>query len=323
MQRNKNSSAYAPTKSLSSVSTRSANIEFLDHWAWEFYAYTFATLFAIFALSCFVAFVQQWTQPSRSRSIHGRFTTVQLFIAATLKVVGLLWSPIVLHNTSTEIFTASLLIDCFSVALSLSAFSILLLILLETTKTSLAVPRLQNIWVLLGITSVLTAVMLTLNLLALFSETPRRFWYFVSHAYLFIWGILICVGYTVAGYRMWRTLKSSRRLRRSAGEGRLKRIITLVFLSPFVTAATLILNLCLAGSLYGILKGLEITEDKVWVRYAVQFLRSSCDLVIMVSIFGIVIRTKSQRSSADDEPALQMGTFADDTTTPLEEVSRE
>ena len=250
MQQIDNVSDSSPTKSLSGMSTRSEDIQkFLDHWAWELYTYTFASLFAIFALICFLIVVRQWMQPSRSRNIHGRFITVQLFIAATLKVVGLLWSPIVLHNASRETFAGSLLIDCFSMALSLSAFSILLLILLETTKTSLATPRLQNIWVLLAITAVLTATMLTFNLLVLFAD--RAFWYLMSYIDLFVWGILICVGYTVAGYRMWRNLQSSRRLGNSKGERRLKTIIILAFLSPFITASTLILSLCLAASDYG------------------------------------------------------------------------
>lgn len=289
------------------MSTRPAYLQFLDHWAWKFYAYLFASLFGIFALSCLFAFVQQCMQPARSRNIHGRFTTVQLFVAATLKVVRLLWSPMVLHDTSEEVFTTTLLMECTSLALNLSAFSILLLILLESTKTSLANARLQNIWVLLAITGVLTAVMFTLNLLAFYGT--RFFWYFVSHIFVFIWGILICVGYAVAGYRMWQNLKSSRERGRNSGEGRLKRIITLVFLSPFITAAALILSLCLAASSYGIIVELEITEHTKWSRYAILCLLQSCELAIMVVIFGIVIRSKSRRSTADDALTLQLGTF--------------
>ena len=159
IQQNNNSTLHSSAKYPATTSTPPANVhEFLYHWAWEFYVYTFATLFGAFALSCFVALVRQCTQPTHNRNMHGRFTKVQLLIAATLKVVGLLWNPILLHDVSMGTFTASLLIDCFSIALNLSAFSILLLILLETTKTSLAAPRLQNIWVLLAITAILMAV---------------------------------------------------------------------------------------------------------------------------------------------------------------------
>ena len=269
-------------------------------------------------MSCLVVLIRQWTQPSHSRGIYVRFTTFQLFIAATMKVVALLWSPKVLDDAPNEIFAASLIVDCLSTALMLSALSILLLILLETTKTSLAAPKLQNIWALLGITALLTAIMLTFNLLVLLNN--RKFWRFFSYIHLFIWGLLICVGYTVAGRRMWRNLKSSRQLGRSARERRLQKIIQLVLLAPLITAASLILNLCIAANNYGILKGLEIAEKTIRSRYAIKFLRKLCDFAIMVLIFGIAIEKKSRNCPLKEEPELQLGTFTVDRTKAHDEV---
>ncbi len=321
MQQNESSTLHSLTKHPSISPTPSKIRKLLDHWAWEFYAYTFAILFGIFALSCFVIIVRQCTQPSRSRNVHGRFTTVQLFVAATLQVVALLWAPISLHEASMEIYATTLLIDCCSMALILSAFSILLLILLETTKTSLAPPRLQNIWVLLAITALLTSVMLTFNLLVLYAD--REFWSFVSYVAVFIWGALICVGYIMAGYRMWGNLRSSRQIGKSSGERRLKNITKLVFLAPCINAATLILNICLAASDYGIFSHLQITAKTIWSRYAIMFLLECCKFAIVVLIFGIVIRTKSGKSSVDDAPTVQLGTFTDEKPMEAETVKTE
>ena len=38
----------------------------------------------------------------------------------------------------------------------------------------------------------------------------------------------------------------------------------------------------------------------------------TCELIIMLIIFGMIIRIKPQRRSADDVPAQQLGTFAND-----------
>ena len=317
---NSNSSAQSTTRALSTTThhTPSRSRKFFDHWSWDFYTYLFVALFGVFALSCLVVLIRQWRQPSHSSGIYVRFTTFQLFIAATMKVVALLWSPKVLDDAPNEIFAASLIVDCLSTALMLSALSILLLILLETTKTSLAAPKLQNIWALLGITALLTAIMLTFNLLVLLKN--RKFWRFFSHIHLFIWGLLICVGYTVAGRRMWRNLKSSRQLGRSARERRLQKIIQLVLLASLITAASLILNLCIAANNYGILKGLEIAEKTIRSRYAIKFLRKLCDFAIMVLIFGIAIEKKSRNCPLKEEPALQLGTFTVDRTKAHDEV---
>ena len=136
--------------------------------------------------------------------------------------------------------------------------------------------------------------MLLLNLMAL---------------YVFVWRILVCVGYAVAGYRMWRNLKSSRRQGNEIKESRLKRIISLTFVSPFITAAILLLSVFMVASDYGILVGLEVSERSLWARFAVLVLLRTCELVILLIIFGMVIRTKFQRSKADSAPTLQLGTF--------------
>ena len=304
MEQNESSTLNSIATSVSSSSDANGK-KFLYHWAWDFYAYTFAILFGIFALSCFAIIIRQCKQPSSSRNVHGRFTTIQLFVAASLKVVALLWSPLSLDEASKEVLTTALIIDCCSLALIISAFSILLLILLESTKTSLAPPRLQNIWVLLAITAVLSLVMLTFNLLVLYADSTRTFWYFLSYLVLFVWGTLIS--------RMWSNLKSSRELGKSSGERRLKNITLLLFLAPCINAAVLILNVCLAASEHGIFKGLKMTASTFWSRYATMFLLNCCHFAIVVLIFAVVVRAKSRRGSVDDVPNVQLGTFEKDT----------
>ncbi|XP_068691975.1 uncharacterized protein [Montipora foliosa] len=272
----------------------------LNHWAWKFYAYLFACLFGILVVSCSIAFVQQQKQKSRSHNLHARFTTVELFLSATLKVVGIIWTPIELQEVSIETFIASVLINCFSLALCLSAFSTLLLILLETTKISLSAPRLQNIWSLLAVTSVFTAIMLTFNLLVLFGR--RELWCFVSHVVIFIWGMIICTGYTVAGLRMMQNLRSSRRLENSRRKGsRLRSIIIQVFLSAFITAVSLILRLFLSSNDHGVVH--EITEKGSWSRYTTLFLMKSCEFAIAVLIFKIVTGKSCRNNSVENRQA--------------------
>lgn len=78
--------------------------------------------------------------------------------------------PLLINETSMAVLGAALLLYSFSLAFSLSAYCILLLILLETTKITLASPRFQNIWVLLAITAVFTIIVATFDLLVLFRD---------------------------------------------------------------------------------------------------------------------------------------------------------
>ena len=166
------------------------------------------------------------------------------------------------------------------------------LILVETTKISLAPPRLQKIWMLLTITAVLMLVMLTFNLLVLYAD--RKFWYFLSYLILSAWGTLICIGYAVAGRRMWRDLQSSREVGKSSGGRALKNVTIPVLFAPFITAAMLSLTVCLAAARYGIFKRREISaKTSNWSRHVIMFLLTCCQLVIVVLIFGVVIRKQS------------------------------
>ena len=91
MQQNESSTLNTFTTAISASSVPKGR-GFLYHWALDFHVYTFATFFGIFALSRFVTIVRQHKHPTNGRNVHGRFTTVQLFVAASLKVVALLWS---------------------------------------------------------------------------------------------------------------------------------------------------------------------------------------------------------------------------------------
>ena len=283
--------------------------ELSDHWALKLYSYTFVTLFGALAVIIFIAFVQQWVQVARNGNAHGRFTTVELLLAATLKFLRHLIIPLFLQDAPKEIFMAALFTESFSKALMLSAFSILLLILLETTKTTLTAPKLQNIWVLLCISAIFAAILLVFSLLVFYGF--REIWYLLSNTILFILGIAICVGYIVAGYRMWRNLKSSRQLGHVTGEPRLKHIIRQVFVSAFLATLMLILDLLMAAKIYKLYTRRQVTRVSFWSTYAVKFLEKSVEFAVMSLIFWIVVWSKVRGRSVNDAPAITLGTFTE------------
>ena len=310
MSENKN---FEDTLFINASSNPSFNPDELsDHWALKLYSYTFVTLFGALAVIIFIAFVQQWVQAVRNRNIHGRFTTVELLLAAALKFLGHLITPLFLQDAPKEIFMATLFIESLSEALILSAFSIRLLILLETTRTSLTAPKLQNIWVLLCITAAYAAILLIFSLLVLYGF--REIWHLLSNSILSILGMAICVGYIVAGYRMWRNLKSSRQQGRVTGEPRLKYIIRQTFMSAFLAALMLVLSIVLDAKNYNSYTGRQVTRESFWSTYAIMFLKTSGEFAVISLIFGIVVWKNVRGRFVNDAPAITLGTFSEDTT---------
>ena len=308
MSENKN---FEDTLFINASSNPSFNPDELsDHWALKLYSYTFVTLFGALAVIIFIAFVQQWVQAVRNRNIHGRFTTVELLLAAALKFLRHLITPLFLQDAPKEIFMATLFIESFSEALILSAFSIMLLVLLETTRTSLTAPKLQNIWVLLCITAAYAAILLIFSLLVLYGF--REIWHLLSNSILSILGMAICVGYIVAGYRMWRNLKSSRQQGRVTGEPRLKYIIRQTFMSAFLAALMLVLSIVLDAKNYNSYTGRQVTRESFWSTYAIMFLKVSGEFAVISLIFGIAVWKNVRGRFVNDAPAITLGTFSGD-----------
>ena len=285
--------------------------ELLNHWAWKFHTYFFAALYIVFAVNCLIAFVRQSSR-SVNKSVYRRFTTTQLFVAAVVKAAVLLWCPFLEREISRARYVTALVLFSFSKAFNLSAYSILLLVLLESTKVSIASPRLQNIWVLLGFTAVFTVTLATFNLLVLFAD--KELWRFISDLVLSTWGGLICFGYAVAGYRIWRNLRSSRDMDNSRRNRTLRTIVLLAFISSVVTAVSLTLIICVSAGDFGAIRGLQLKKDSNRARFAITFLMRSYEFGLVLLIFVTVVKTKTDRSRVEDAPSLPMGTFLNSST---------
>ena len=110
---------------------------------------------------------------------------------------------------------------------------------------------------------------------------------------------------------MWRNLKSSRQLGRSTSELRLKYIVKQAFLAALLM---LVLHQSLTVKEYELFADRQITKRTIWSRYTLMFLKRSCEFAMMALIFGIVVTTKHRGRSVHDSPAVQLGTFVEDTT---------
>ena len=89
-----------------------------------------------------------------------------------------------------------------------SAISILLLIFLDSTKTSLGPSKLTRLPVFLGITALNIVYLVVADFVVWFNREARLV-VLVCHVTFSIWGLFITTGYLVAGARMRRNLKAS------------------------------------------------------------------------------------------------------------------
>ena len=118
----------------------------------------------------------------------------------------------------------------------------------------------------------------------------------------------------MAGYRIWRNLRSSRDMDNGRRNRTLRTIVLLAFISSVVTAVSLTLIICVSAGDFGVIRGLQLKKDSNRARFAVTFLMRSYEFGLVLLIFVTVVKTKTDRCRVEDAPSLPMGTFLNSST---------
>jgi hypothetical protein len=165
----------------------------------------------------------------------------------------------------------------------------LLLIFLETTKTSLGPARLKNLPCMVSITLANIFYVMMSDLVVWF-HPQAKVMIFVCHVTFAIWGLTVSTGYLVAGIRMWRNLKSSlrgmffnRALDRDSR--RLKRLFVLMCSASWFGVMKFSLPLYTAIGEYGVFA--DIGHVKSWPWFAVQSSMRTLESLMCALIFFI------------------------------------
>lgn len=178
-------------------------------WLWDAHVYGFGAIFALIATFSIIFIVCKRGAIFKKRKAHFAVMLSVLAVAGFLRSVVLLWDPYVSSHNSPDSQVLFCVISCgIARACITSNFSIMLLILVETTKTSLRPARLKNLPFLITITLV-NVLYLLLSELVVWFHPKARVMIFICHVTFASWGLVVSIGYSVAGSRMWRNLKAS------------------------------------------------------------------------------------------------------------------
>ena len=273
-------------------------------WLWEVHIYGFGTIFtliAFFGLVCLLA--GRKTIFTRQR-VHIAFMNTALITTGFIRALILFWDP---YASSADTSDSQLLFCIISwgiaTACITASFSIMLLIFLETTKTSLGPARLKNLPFLLSMTLTNIIYLLVSDLVVWF-HPEAKVMIFVCQFTFATWGLAISIGYSIAGMRMWRNLKSSlgetffsRTLERDSK--RLKRLFVLMCSASCFGIAKFSLSLYAAVGEYGVFA--DIGYVKGWPWFVVQSLLRILETLICIFIFLIAFKNLKSVNATDND----------------------
>ena len=252
-------------------------------WIWFAHIYGFGSLFVLMTLYAFASLYRFRKTLFAKQKVHLRVMNFALMTAGFGRCLALFWDPYA-SRESTSVIQNIVLLTSWGIATACmtSAFSIMLLIFLETTQTKLGPPKLRNLPLLVSIT-VANIVYLILSDLVVWFYRKAKVMIFVCHVTLAIWGLAIFVGYFVASVRMWRNLGSTLQSCNSNNQYSIRDVKKLKRLFVFMSVAS-IFGVCnFSVSLYVSIGefGVFTTNSyaKSWPWFAIQTAMRTMELL--------------------------------------------
>ncbi|XP_071484451.1 uncharacterized protein [Diadema antillarum] len=180
-----------------------------------------------------------------------------------------------------------------------SSFSILLLLLLETTRLSLAPPRIQRPSVLCAIISVSLGYVIFSDFLVAYNNSAK-YAITVCQLLFILWGILLFVGFMMVWWKIKSNLMASSSgqtttsdQRNSGDDSKMRRLNTIIFTSAAIGACLTTGNLYWTSSILD--KSFRPSALRPWPWLAFN----TCQRFLEVSISAMILVTVSKSSKTN------------------------
>ena len=272
-------------------------------WGWPFHVHFFTALYCLVIIRGLHVLITQGKGYLQSRN-HRFLMNLLLLVFGMLRTVFLIWDPYGSdpNHTKTELVVCIITFGIGTACIT-SAFSVLLLIVLESTRISLALSRFQNRSFLLGVFTInILYIIISDLIVAHFHEAKVMI--LICQITFALWGILVALGYSLSAVRLWRNLKASRQTAQFdpglAAEGKkITRLVTLLYLASICGLVLF------STSVYSALGETSVYNDSGvvsnWPWIAVQTLLRSCETFMCLIIFLIALRTKTSSSTNNNK----------------------
>ena len=272
--------------------------------AWELHVYTFGGVWAIATVYYLFFFVQSIHSLSDGRRRNPFIMlSLQLLIHALCRCLVLFINPYGSNSSSRLTMVVCITTWSFGTAGLISAFGVLLLILLDTTKINIAPPKFQNLTVLIVITSGnFLFVLLGDIIVAIYSSAELVL--LLCQSTFSVWGMTITVGYFVVAYRTRRNLKATfeapeQQARYETADQRefkkLRRLVIKCYLSSFLGLVTFGLSLyAITLGSSSVLSDAKFVNSWSWWAFQTTFrvLELLMNLLIIAIAFGTTHATE-------------------------------
>ena len=272
-------------------------------WGWYLHVYFFTVLYCFVFIRGLYVLLKQGKALFR-RMDHRFLMNLLLLAFGATRAVFLIWDPYGSNpnHTKTELVICIITFGVGTACVT-SAFSYLLLIVLESTRISLAPSRFQNQRFFLGVWTVNVLYVIFSDLIvAHFQEAKVMI--LICQLTFALWGFLLALGYALAAARLWRNMKASRQTAQynqglAAESKRIKRLVYLLCLGSVCGVVMFSTIVYTALSDTGVYNESGIVRNGPWI--AVQTLLRTCEVFMCLVIFLTALKTATANSTNNNQ----------------------
>ena len=281
-------------------------------WGWKVHVFGFASLYILVGLyTAFNIFVQR-NIFLKGKKLHALFLNTMLLMFSSARAAVLLWDPYASNGTSFVLLLLCVIIHGIAMACITSAFSVLLLCLLDSTKLSLAPPRFQKLRCLIGIWLINVMYVVVSDVTVAFHNSAKAM-IFVCQVLFAIWGLVVSIGYAVAAYKIRKNLGSSRETSQhnnlSKETSKMHHLTIWMCVASVEGLCLFVMAIYMACGVNGVFN--SSNDVKIWPWFGFQTFLRILELVMCFIIFVIALKSSStgKASSTPASPQTPQGNF--------------
>ena len=256
--------------------------------AWPLHTYGFAVTFAVLALLPLFEMLRMFLGKTRKSALKLSLL-VMIFIFCATRAVALFVDP---YGSARrlDLVTNQLLLSLGHPCI-ISALSLLLLVLIDTTRMNVAPPRFQRVKFIVPVLTLhITLVLVTDFVVAYFLEA--KVLVLLCQIYFLVLGFLLTAGYIRVGWKIRMNAKANINSKNSSDNGmrRLQYLITACAASSAILSA---LTVYAAAGVFGIYS--DVSSVEAWPWWIFQTSNRLLEILISTVILLMNIKTSSRR----------------------------
>ncbi|XP_022340532.2 uncharacterized protein LOC111135091 [Crassostrea virginica] len=254
--------------------------------AWPIHNYFFgcAFLLADIIAVCFLIRVFKSLSRKRKGSLSGALL-VMLVLFCSLRFVCLIVDPY--HTEQIFPKLCARLLWSLGSPFLLSAFSLVLLALIDTTKMSIGPPRFQKLSVILAFTGFYIVLVISADLSVFYApETDPLL--VICQGLFILFGAVMCVGYLYVAVKIRGNLSSSRGHIQHDNSG-ITRLIFTCYMSSVIGFSIIATHIYASSSVFGVYSDVKFVD--AWSWWALQTLMRSEELAVVIVVICVAKRS--------------------------------